>query len=296
MKRNVKKMAAAITAIAAVATLSGCAAAGGAGADNIDIIDEAVGGLDGEFADESELRVPEQLEDPQEPAEPQPEVTTPKPVVQPTVKTVSYLKVTTDSVNLRAGAGTSYSVRGTAEKSTMYALDGEANGWYKTGYKNKTAYISSKYCVLVAMTESGNEKIESIIAAGTGLLGAPYVYGAARLHDGKGNINKNFTVNEFDCSSLMQYIFYKGAGKLLDVNTRTQIYQGNTVKRSELKRGDLMFFTNASRKNNNGVERVGHVALYLGDNWILHTASDYAKIEQISSTRWSYFIQGQRII
>ena len=57
-----------------------------------------------------------------------------------------------------------------------------------------------------------------------------------------------------------------------------------------------MFFTNASRKNNVGVERIGHVAMYLGDNYILHTASDYAKIEQISSTRWSYYIQTQRII
>ena len=94
----------------------------------------------------------------------------------------------------------------------------------------------------------------------------------------------------------MQYIFYKGADKLLQVNTRTQIYQGKTVSKANLKRGDLMFFTNASRKNNTGIERVGHVALYLGDNYILHTASDYAKIEQISSTRWGYYIQSQRII
>ena len=82
----------------------------------------------------------------------------------------------------------------------------------------------------------------------------------------------------------------------MQVNTRTQIYQGKTVKKSELKRGDLMFFTNASRKNNTGIERVGHVAIYLGDNYILHTASDYAKIEQISATRWGYYIQSQRIL
>ena len=57
-----------------------------------------------------------------------------------------------------------------------------------------------------------------------------------------------------------------------------------------------MFFTNASRKNNTGVERIGHVAMYLGDNYILHTASDYAKIEKISSTRWGYYIQSQRML
>ena len=79
------------------------------------------------------------------------------------------------------------------------------------------------------------------------------------------------------------------------MTTRTQVVQGTTVK-DGLKRGDLMFFTNSSRKNNTGVERIGHVALYLGGNYILHTASDYAKIEQISSTRWSYFIQAQRMI
>ena len=94
----------------------------------------------------------------------------------------------------------------------------------------------------------------------------------------------------------MQYIFYNGADVLLNMTTRTQILQGKAVKSDALKRGDLMFFTNASRKNNTGIERVGHVAVYLGDNYILHTASDYAKIEQISSQQWSYFIQARRMV
>lgn len=210
--------------------------------------------------------------------------------------TVTYFTVTAEGVNIRSGAGTGYSVRGQAEKSTLYCLSGDEGGWYKTGYRNKNGYISSKYCTLVNMLSSDDELIEAVIEEGCKLLGTPYVYGAVRLHDGRGNFYKSFTVDEFDCSSLMQYIFYKGANKLLDVNTRTQVYQGTTVTKAQLKRGDLMFFTNAQRKNNNGVERIGHVALYLGDNYILHTASDYAKIEQISPTRWSYFIQGQRIL
>ncbi len=228
----------------------------------------------------------------------QPEVNegTEIPVVVPKALTVSYLNVTTDGVNIRSGAGTNYSSRGTAQKSTMYALNESSNGWYKTGYKNNSAYISSKYCEVVEMKASDDERVEEVIKEGTKLLGTAYVYGAVRYHDGNGRKLNNFNINAFDCSSLMQYIFYTGAHVNLQMNTRTQIYQGKTVKRSELKRGDLMFFTNASRKNLSGVERVGHVALYLGDNWILHTASDYAKIEQISSTRWSYFIQGQRIL
>ena len=95
----------------------------------------------------------------------------------------------------------------------------------------------------------------------------------------------------------MQYMFYMGAdGHLLDVTTRTQVVQGKAVARGDLQRGDLMFFTNAQRYDKTGVERIGHVALYLGDNLILHTASDYAKIEKISATRWKYYVQSRRMI
>ena len=217
-------------------------------------------------------------------------------VTQPKAPTAEYISVTTSGVNIRSGAGSSYSALGVAEQGTLYALSGESGGWYKTYYKNKTAYISAKYCKTVRMDKSANEQIEDVISEGYKCLGVKYVYGAVRYHDGKGNKLSGFTTSAFDCSSLMQYMFKLGAGVNLQVNTRTQIYQGTTVKKSELKRGDLMFFTNASRKNNSGIERVGHVAMYLGDNYILHTASDYAKIEQISTTRWSYYIQSQRIL
>ena len=221
------------------------------------------------------------------------EIISPESSVENTVK---YIRASSDGVNIRTGAGTEYTSLGTTEKNTLYAYCGKSGSWYKTKYKNRTAYISEKYCTLTEMDKSDDELIESVIESGLNFLGTKYVYGAVRYHDGKGNKLKNFTTEAFDCSSLMQYIFYKGADKLLDVNTRTQIYQGKTVSKSQLKRGDLMFFNNASRKNLSGIERIGHVALYLGDNYILHTASDYAKIEQISTTRWGYFIQGQRIL
>lgn len=275
-----------IAAFTLSATLTGCAAASLGEAD----------GRDDEFFGQEEL--PPEVTAPEEEEAP-PEIVVPpeEPKVDPPVtNTVNYISVTADNVNIRSGAGTDYSAVGTAEKSTLYACLGEENGWYKTKYKNKTVYISKKYCVVTSMTKSDNEQIEAVIAEGTNVLGTPYVYGAVRLHDGKGNMLKGFTTNAFDCSSLMQYMFYNGANKLLQVNTRTQVYQGTTVSKSKLKRGDLMFFTNASRKNNTGIERIGHVAIYLGDNWILHTASDYAKIEQISATRWGYYIQSQRII
>ncbi len=278
--KKFKNIAAVAAALATAVTLSGCAAS--------DISDAENGTKDENYGVQAPIEGNAPTDTPDD-----------KPIVDieiPQVLTVSYVNVLSDGVNIRSGAGTDYSVRGSAQKATMYALNGSSGGWYKTGYKNKPAYISNKYCEVVEMKSSGDEKIEAIINEGTKLLGTAYVYGAVRYHDGNGKKLSGFSINAFDCSSLMQYIFYTGAQVNLQVNTRTQVFQGKTVKKSELKRGDLMFFTNASRQHLTGVERVGHVALYLGDNWILHTASDYAKIEQISATRWSYFIQGQRII
>ena len=136
---------------------------------------------------------------------------------------------------------------------------------------------------------------EAVIAEGTKHMGVKYVYGATRYHNGKGVYLSGFSTQAFDCSSLMQYIFKVAANVNLQVTTRTQVVQGEAVTNG-LKRGDLMFFTNAARKNKTGVERIGHVAMYLGDNYILHTASDYAKIEQISSIRWGYYIQARRMV
>ena len=226
---------------------------------------------------------------PEENSEPQEEEVTAK-----TPAAAEYLKITTDNLNVRKGAGTGYAALGRVEKNILMQYAGKSGDWYETRYMGQTAFVHASYAQVVTL-EKGSDTVEQIIEEGLKVLGTPYVYGATRLHDGKGNLLKGFSDKQFDCSSLMQYMFYRGGNILLNMNTRTQISQGKEVT-DELKRGDLMFFTNASRKNNTGLERVGHVALYLGDNYILHTASDYAKIEQISSTRWGYYLSARRML
>ena len=211
-------------------------------------------------------------------------------------KVASYIRCTGSNVNLRAGAGTDYRALGQAEKGTMYALIEKKDGWFKTYYRNQTVYLYASYGAVFTLEKSENSSVEKVISEGYRLLGVPYVYGAIRLHDGKGNLLKGFSAQKFDCSSLIQYIFYQGAGKLLNTTTRTQVSQGKSVKKSNIQRGDCLFFTNEERKDNVGIERIGHVALYLGDNYILHTASDYARIEKISATRWSYFLEARRFL
>ena len=218
----------------------------------------------------------------------------------PTQKPATYatmIKSETDGLNVRSAPSTGGKVLGTLDKGDMVRFEGQQNGWYKTVYKQKTAYVyaGNGYASLTYMKQ-GSDKVESVIAVGEELLGYPYVWGSQRYHWGNGVLNTNFVQGQYDCSALMQYIFYKGAGVLMDLNTRTQVLQGKTVQLSDLQRGDVMFFTNDSRKGYSGVERVGHVALYLGDNYILHTASDHAVIEEISAKRHSYFIVAKRLI
>ena len=214
----------------------------------------------------------------------------------PMIPTAKYIQCTGSSVNIRAGAGTGYSILGQAEKGTMYAVTKKIGNWYEISYRNKTAYLHADYAHEFTLEMTNSKKTEEVIQEGYKLLGTPYVYGAVRLHDGKGKLLSNFSVQKMDCSSLIQYIFYQGASILLDVTTRTQVVQGKYVHPNDLRRGDCIYFTNESREHKTGIERVGHVALYLGDNYILHTASDYARIEKMSAKRWNYYIEARRFL
>ena len=224
---------------------------------------------------------------PDEPSEPQ---------TPPTPTTYTYLRCKGDKVNLRSGAGTSYTVLGQAEEGTMYAITGKIGNWYQTYYRGKTAYLYAEYAAVFSLPTSQNEQVEEVLDEAYKHVGVPYVYGAVRLHDGYGNFLKGFTAQKFDCSSLVQYVYYQAAGKVLQTTTRTQVKQGKFVKRSELQRGDCLFFTNESREHLTGVERVGHVAIYLGNDYILHTASDYARIEKMSAKRWGYYLEARRFL
>ena len=224
---------------------------------------------------------------------------TPTPPVEdtkPVVRTTTYIRCTGENVNIRSGAGTEFSVVGQAEKGTIYAIIGKTGNWYKTYYRNKVAYVYASYASVFTLEQTQNEQAEKVIEEGYKLIGVPYVYGAVRLHDGNGKLLAGFSAQKFDCSSLVQYVFYKGADKLLQVNTRTQFKQGEYVPRDKLQRGDCIYFTNEERQYKTGIERVGHVAIYLGDNYILHTASDYARIEKMSSYRSKFYIEARRFL
>lgn len=153
---------------------------------------------------------------------PEPE---PEPDPEPVKNYASYIRCTGESVNLRSGAGTGYAVVGSAEKDTMYVVAGKTGDWYKTYYKNQTVYINSHYTSVFSIEKSDNQAVEDVIWEGYKQLGVPYVYGAVRLHDGYGNLLKGFTKMKYDCSSLVQYVFFEAANVLLQTTTRLQVVQ-----------------------------------------------------------------------
>ncbi|MBR5191795.1 MAG: C40 family peptidase [Clostridia bacterium] len=217
----------------------------------------------------------------------------------PVIKNViTYVKSKVNGLNIRETPSTTSNVVGVINKNDMVVFKDTVGNWYKTLYKGKTAYLSASTSLTTLSTfDKADDKTEMVMELGASLLGTKYVYGATRLHNGKGVFLTGFSQSAFDCSSFTQYLFYYGADVLLNLTTRTQVLQGSSVKDiKNLKRGDLMFFTNAQRYNNVGTERIGHVAIYFGDNYILHTASDYAVIEPISTTRWKYLLQVKRHI
>lgn len=233
------------------------------------------------------------LENPEQTETPKPPQASTAP--QEVAATDTLLRCTANGLNVRKGAGTGYAALGSLDKGDMVMPIRKSGDWYEIWYLGGSAYISASYVTEVKF-EKANDKIEQVITEGKKLLGIPYVYGAQRYHFGNGSLNSAYDGKSYDCSSLMQYIFKIGANVNLAMTSREQSLQGKEIARRDIRRGDLLFFTNASRFNNTGLERVGHVALYLGDNIILHTASDHAVIEPISDLRSSYYITARRMI
>ncbi|WP_453993687.1 C40 family peptidase [Bacillus nitroreducens] len=129
-------------------------------------------------------------------------------------------------------------------------------------------------------------KIDKIITTGLKHLGKPYVFNAP-----------SFQTDFFDCSSFIQYIFGVH-GISLPRNSRQQFKYGNKVFFQHIKKGDLLFFTTKKRKKMIGIEKIGHVALYLGDNKILHAVRpEYEVTISLIDDGWkSRFLGAKRVI
>ncbi|NBD23290.1 C40 family peptidase [Paenibacillus glycinis] len=125
---------------------------------------------------------------------------------------------------------------------------------------------------------AATEKSKELIDYGEKYIGTPYLYGAVP-----------YMTNAFDCSSFTQYVFDN-----FDINLpRTSLSQaskGTKVAKGNLSMGDLVFF------KTNGYS-ISHVAIYAGDNKILHSANDGVEISDLGSSYWKKnYVTARRVL
>ncbi|MEX4506547.1 NlpC/P60 family protein [Haemophilus influenzae] len=95
------------------------------------------------------------------------------------------------------------------------------------------------------------------------------------------------TKRGIDCSAFMQTTFSEVFGIELPRSTAGQRHLGRKINKSELKKGDLVFF----RKNN-------HVGVYIGNNQFMHASTGQGvTISSLDEKYWARtYTQSRRIM
>jgi cell wall-associated NlpC family hydrolase len=130
--------------------------------------------------------------------------------------------------------------------------------------------------------------VETAISAAKRYLGTSYAWGGGALNGPSEGWGIDAGVVGFDCSGLTRYA-YAQAGIAIARNSTQQYATQPTVSRTDLQRGDLVFWAlDTSRPST-----IHHVAIYLGDGQILE-APESGSVVRVTSMRWSGFIGGVR--
>jgi len=150
------------------------------------------------------------------------------------------------------------------------------------GIKNPSnLYVGQKIKIPQNSSNSGSAKVEQLIKAGLKYIGRPYEFGAS-----------NTQTRTFDCSSFTQRA-YADIGIKIKRSSRSQYSYppGTYVKKSELRRGDLVFFDYTKDGT------IDHVGIYYGDNKLLHTYRPKGVEVGPFSTYWhNRYVGAKRII
>lgn len=151
----------------------------------------------------------------------------------------------------------------------------------KSGGYVSDAYIRTGSDGLVAPLCTGttppteptrSARVKATIAAAKAMTGKyPYSWGGGNWSGAsKGiccspsGIDDRNTVG-FDCSGLMEYAFFEGAGLKVSSTSRSQYADGPRVPIGQLKVGDMVFWSSSS-KSASGIH---HVALYIGNGQVV---------------------------
>ena len=143
----------------------------------------------------------------------------------------------------------------------------------------KDSYKKESNSKVVRSNEGGSGS--AVAQAAYNYLGEKYVWGSAQPGVG------------FDCSGLTSYLYNKVCGISLYRNSTAQSNNGYPVSKSNLKQGDLLFFST------NGSGSISHVGIYVGNGKMIHasTPSTGVIISDIDSNYYSStFVTARRIL
>ncbi len=185
--------------------------------------------------------------------------------------------VTGGTINVRSGPGTEHERVTRVSTGKQVNILAEENGWYKVSFDGTTGYILSDYVYEGdSLPESLSGGVASQVAAlAPQYLGVPYVHGGS-------------SPKGFDCSGFTMYL-YKQFGYSLCHSASGQYANGHKISKSELRPGDLVFFSSPSSGGS-----INHTAVYVGNGEIIHARYSVGKVyrNSLSESYYSKYYVG----
>lgn len=119
--------------------------------------------------------------------------------------------------------------------------------------------------------------VDQLLAFSKTFLGSPYVWGGSTPYPG------------FDCSGYVQYVYNK-FGVYLNRVTWDQYQEGQSVAESDLKPGDLVFFTTYALG-------ASHVGIYIGNRMMIDDSDYGVAYDSLDHPYWSAkYIGARRVV
>ena len=183
------------------------------------------------------------------------------------------------ALKVRSGPSTKFKQWTTIRREETYIVTNQLDGWVEIeidedsdkGYiSTSNNYVEVRYALDQAVefhpaTTGPTTLRTNIKNTAIKYIGGRYVWGGTSLSSG------------VDCSGFVQQV-YKQYGVSLPRVSKEQAKVGVAVSSGNKKVGDLIFYANSS-----GV--VDHVAIYIGNNQVVHAASTKAGIK---ISNWDY--------
>ena len=154
--------------------------------------------------------------------------------------------------------------------SSRKSAEKKAKSLKKAGTINEYYIVAPEEYAVAKRKKYGKQYLrDEIVSTARRFIGTPYAWGGSSQSEG------------FDCSGLTMTV-YKLNGLNLPHSSRQQYKIGTPVRKSNLKKGDLVFFATSRGK------KVSHVGIYTGNNQFIHAPS-FNKRVRTESLSNSYF-------